>query len=262
MMGIHTYIPTTSATASDYPNYLARKAAILYLLLIPLGFFGLMYIPEVLTDWNDAVATYHNLSANLQYFRLSIFSALLIQVIQLFLVLALYDLLKPVNRRMAKVMVCFILSAIPIAMCIELSHSVIIYLIDNKTLETLLTMEQIQQAIMLLLNTHNDGVMIAHIFWGLWLFPMGCLIIKSTFIPKFIGYLLILGGVGYLVDTVIWLLIPNSSLTVSEYTFIGEIVLPLWLIIKGVDTEKWMTMLKIKNSDEQFNYKALRHYSS
>ncbi|MBJ7539601.1 DUF4386 domain-containing protein [Marinomonas transparens] len=230
-------------TLTDQPNHLARKAAILYLLLIPLGFFGLMYIPEILTDREDARTTYQNISNHLYVFRLSSSSALLIQVIQLFLVLALYDLLKVVNLSVAKMMVFFILLAIPIAMIIELLHTAIFYLIQHKVLDASFTAEQIHKIIMLLLNAHNDGVMVAHIFWGLWLFPMGYLVIKSGFIPRFIGYLLILGCVGYLADTIIWLLMPNSSVEVAQYTFIGEVVLPIWLLIKGVNAKKWSLLV-------------------
>lgn len=177
-------------TLSDQPKYLARKSAVLYFLLIPLGLFGLMYIPEILIEIDNSGVIYQNFFKNLHYFRLNIFFALLIQIIQVFLVLSIYDLLKVVNRSIVKMMVFFIILVIPIAMTIELLHSKIFYLINHHELGGLFTIEQIHQIIvftteqvhqiiMLLLNAHGDGVMVACIVWGLWLFPMGYLILRS-----------------------------------------------------------------------------------
>ena len=81
--------------------------------------------------------------------------------------------------------------------------------------------------------------MIAHIFWGLWLLPMGYLIFKSGYIPRILGVLLIIGGFGYLIDFVTFLLFPDFEVTIAEFTFIGELLLPLWLLFKGVDVARW-----------------------
>ena len=86
---------------------------------------------------------------------------------------------------------------------------------------------------------YANGFSIAHIFWGLWLFPLGYLVFKSGFLPRVIGILLIVAGLGYLVDFTLFFLFPGITVTVSEFTFVGEVVLILWLLIKGVNVTQW-----------------------
>jgi hypothetical protein len=82
------------------------------------------------------------------------------------------------------------------------------------------------------LDLYQHGFSIAHIFWGLWLFPLGYLVFKSGFLPKVIGVLLVIAGVGYLIDFTFFFLFP-------DITFVGEVVLLLWLLIKGINVEQW-----------------------
>lgn len=83
---------------------------------------------------------------------------------------------------------------------------------------------------MLFLHLHEAGVVIVHIFWGLWLFPLGYLVIRSRYVPRFIGVLLILAGVGYLIDFGTFLLLPGRGTTLTQITFIGELLFPLCLL--------------------------------
>lgn len=209
----------------------AKIAGGLYLLMIPLGVMGLIYIPEILFISGDIVSTIANIKNNEMLFRLGIVSALLIQLVQIFLVLYLYKLLKPVNKPVAKLMVIFALCAVPIAMLNELNFGAVLFLIHSA--------EQSPLLIELFLYIHEYGVFIAQIFWGLWLFPMGYLVYKSNYIPKFIGVLLMIGCFGYFVDSFIFFLYPDFGIMFSEFLFIGEVILPLWLVFKGVDIDKW-----------------------
>jgi hypothetical protein len=68
---------------------------------------------------------------------------------------------------------------------------------------------------------------------------MGYLIFKSTYLPKFIGVLLMIGCVGYVADALVFLLYPAFGVTFSEYTFVGELVLPVWLLVKGVNVQRY-----------------------
>jgi len=136
-------------------------------------------------------------------------------------------------------MVIFILLGVSIAMLNELNHFVVLLLLSGADYLTVFTADQLQALVPLLLDLHEHGIMIAHIFWGLWLLPMGYLIFKSGYIPRILGVLLIIGGFGYLIDFVTFLLFPDFDVTIAEFTFIGELLLPLWLLIKGVDVEQW-----------------------
>lgn len=225
--------------AKSSPQFLARKAAILYLSLIPLGIFGILYVPSALIVAGDAVSTANNIVASESLFRLSIVSALLVQIVNIFLVLVLYKLLKPVNKNHALIMTVLILVAVPIAMLNELNNLAALLLLSGADYLAVFEPAQLQAQMMLFLELHNSGIFIAQIFWGLWLFPMGYMIFKSAFIPKIIGIALIIGCFGYVIDSATHFLLPEFGVTFSEFTAIGELLLPLWLLIKGVDVEQW-----------------------
>ena len=220
-------------------NKTARVAGFLYLLLLPLGIFGILYVPSNLIVPGDAARTANNIMASESLFRFSIVSALLVQIINLFVVLALYKVLKPVNKNMAVLMVIFFLVAIPIAMLNELNQFAVLLLLGGADYLTVFTADQLQALVPLFLDLHEHGINIASIFWGLWLFPMGYLVFKSGFLPSILGIVLMIGCFGYLIDSVTFFLFPNFDVTIGQFTFIGEILLPLWLLIKGVNVEQW-----------------------
>lgn len=212
-------------------NKIARITGALYLLLLPLGILGILYVPAALIVPGDAPATANNIMANEALFRLSIVSALLVQVVNIFVVLFLYKVLKPVNKNMARLMVIFILLGAPIAMLNELNRGAVLLLLHSA--------DQSYALMTLFFELHEYGITIASIFWGLWLFPMGYLVFKSNYIPKIIGILLMIGCFGYLIDSFTFLLFPNWGVTISQFTFIGELLLPLWLLVKGVNVKQW-----------------------
>ncbi|MFV2061741.1 MAG: DUF4386 domain-containing protein [Gammaproteobacteria bacterium] len=221
------------------PNKTARIAGLLYVLLIPLGVFGIMYIPSTLIVPGDAAATASKIIANESAFRFSIVSALLTQLVNLWLVLFLYKLLKPVNKNYAVLMVVFIMVAVPIAMVNELNNIAVLMLLSNHEYLSEFSSQQLQALVPFFLDLHESGINLAGIFWGLWLFPMGYLVYKSGFIPKLIGVLLVIACVGYLLDSFIYFIIPNVGFAFSEYLFFGEIAISFWLLIKGVDIAQW-----------------------
>ena len=220
-------------------NKTARIAGALYLLLLPLGILGLIYVQSALIVHGDAATTASNILASESLFRFSIVSALMVQVVNIFVVLTLYQVLKPVNRNMAMLMVIFILLGAPIAMLSEANRFAVLPLLSNMDYLAVFTADQLQALAYFFLDLHENGIQVASIFWGLWLFPMGYLVYKSGFLPKILGILLIIGCFGYLVDFFIAALFPDLNVTVSQFTFIGELLLPLWLLIKGVNVEQW-----------------------
>ena len=229
----------TNRTADTSPLFLARTAGLLYLLMIPLGIFGILYVPSSLFVPGDAAATAANIMASESLFRLSIVSALILQIIQILLVLVLYKLLKPVNKVHASFMVVFALAAVPIAMLNEFNQFAALLLLSGADYLTAFGTDQLHAQVMLFLDLHEHGIFIAQLFWGLWLFPMGYLVYKSGFLPRIIGVLLMIGCFGYLIDSVVFFLLPNIDATISGFTFWGELLLPLWLLIKGVNVEEW-----------------------
>ncbi len=219
-------------------NRTARIAGFLYLILMPLSIFG-MAVSSGLVVPGDAATTASHILASESLFRLGIVSALLVQVANIFVVLALYQLLEPVGKTMASLMVLFLLLGVPIAMLNELNQFAVLLVLHGADYLTAFTTAQLQALVPLFLDLHQLGISVAGIFWGLWLFPMGYLVFKSGFLPRILGILLIIGCFGYLTDSFAVFLFPNYKAGIALFTFWGEVLLPLWLLIKGVNVERW-----------------------
>ena len=219
-----------------------RVAAFLLLILSPLAVFGMIYVPSILIVHGNAATTARNIMASESLFRLGIASTLLSQLVGIFWVLVLYQLLKPVNKNMAVLMVIFNLLIVPIAMLNELNQFAVLFLSSGADFLRVFTPGQLHTLMSLFLNLHDYGIQIAGIFWGLWLFPYGFLVFRSGFLPRFIGVLLMIGCFGYLIQSFVGFLSPNLvvyTAWLAALTSSGELLLPLWLLIKGVNVERW-----------------------
>lgn len=208
----------TTRTTETSPLLRARVAGFLYLSLLPLSLLGLLSSGPS---------------------RLGIVSALLVQIVNIVVVLALYQVLKPVNKNMALLMVIFLLLGVPIAMLNELNQFAVLLLSSGADSLRVFTADQLHALVLLFLNLHDNGINIAGLFWGLWLFPMGYLVFKSGFLPRILGILLVIGCVGYLIQSFAAFLLPNLNVNIAVFTFWGEVLFPLWLVIKGVNVEQW-----------------------
>ena len=228
----------TNRPAETSPLIVARVAGLLYLVMGIIGAFSILYVPSTLIVPGDAAATVNNIMASESLFRSGIVSGLLTQMIFILLVLVLYQLLKPVNKNHALLMVIFVLVGVPIAMLNELNQFATLLLLSGADYLTAFETDQLQTQVLLFLNLHDYGVLIAQIFWGLWLLPLGLLVFKSGFLPRFLGILLMIGCFGYVIDSFALILFPGFK-PIAQFTFIGELLLPLWLLIKGVNIEEW-----------------------
>jgi hypothetical protein len=174
-------------------NRTARLAGGLYLALMPFGFFGIIYVPSVLVVPGDATTTARNIMASEWLFRSGTVSHLIGQIIFIFLVLTLYRLLKPVNKDHAVLMVVLALLGIPIAFLNEVNHLAALRLLSSAD-DGAFTSTQLHAQAMLFLDMRRSGILVAQVFWGLWLIPLGFLVFRSGFLPKVLGTLLVIGG--------------------------------------------------------------------
>lgn len=216
---------------------MARRAGVLYFLLIPLGVFGILYVPQTLFVAGDIKASMAHVVSNMAIMKGAIVSALAIELVNLAVVLQLYALLKGVHRNAARFMVLCIVIAMPIAMLNELNFLALLHLSAAQQSDSVL------QQSALFIALHEDGIKIAGLFWGLWLFPMGYLFYKAPFLPTFIGVLLAIGGLGYLIESLSYFLFV-SYWPLSNYTFIGELAAIGWLLGKGIDTKAYEEFVK------------------
>ena len=136
-------------------------------------------------------------------------------------------------------MVIFALAALPIAMLNELNHFAVLLLLNGTDYLKVFRIDQLYSQVMFFLDLGHYGAFIAAIFWGLWLLPMGYLVFKSGFLPRIIGVLLIIAGFGYIIDSAALFLLPDLNINISQFTFYGELLMLLWLLIKGVNVKQW-----------------------
>ncbi len=217
----------------------ARIAGFMYLLQIPLGVFGILYIPKALVVLGDAAATANNILAHEFLFRLSMVSAILAALVTVVTALFLYKVLKPVHKNYARLMVICTLIVAPISMLNELNHVAVLLLLNSPEIITIFTTSQLHTLMSVFLDVQGYGIQIVGIFFGLWLLPMGYLVFKSGYIPKIIGVFLVITCLGYLIDFLAFFLFPNFGVIISEYTWLGEVMMVSWLLIKGINIEQW-----------------------
>jgi len=213
-----------------------RFAGSLYLLFSIVGFFAMMYVPSKLIVHGNAAATAGNIAASETLFRFGIAAQLICHAGFIFVVLALYDLLKGVNRRHASLMVILLVVQIPIAFLNELNSIAALFLVRGADFLSVVEKPQRDALAMLFLNLHFEGLVVDEIFMGLWLLPLALLVYRSRFLPRFLGVWLALGGLSWVILSLTEVLSPQYYDKVSTYSqpaAFGEIAFMLWLVIKG-----------------------------
>lgn len=219
-------------------NKTSRLAGLIYLFLIIFGVLGIAYIPSQLIDWNNASKTVSNIIENKSLFQLGIILGIFCYLSYLFLVLVLFKLLKSVNKTHAWLMLILVLVSIPIALVSVVAKMDILSLLKEADYLSTVDSNFINTKVMLLLDTFNNGIIVAQVFWGLWLFPFGYLVYKSNFLPKFLGIMLMIGCFYYFMDSMAQIAFPSYldsiiNTTLSVCAMIGEFGICLWLLILG-----------------------------
>ena len=214
-----------------------RKAAIVagfgLLIMSILAAFANFYVLPSLIVPGDAATTANNIMANELLFRIGICSFTIVIVLDVVVAWALYVLLKPVNKSLSLLAAWFrLVYATIFGIALANLFSVLRLLSDADYL-TVFEIDQLYAQVMLSLNAFSDGWQIGYVFFGLHLFVLGYLVFKSGYIPKILGVLLIIAGLGYLIDSYAIFLSPNYEATIGYVTFIGEVLFMLWLLFKG-----------------------------
>lgn len=215
----------------------ARVAGLWYLVLAITAPVGLMIVPDKLIVSKDATATADHIRASEWLLRVGIGSELFHQVICVFLVLALYRLFKPVSEAHARRLVILgALVSVPIVFLNVLNEVAALTLVSGADYLSVFDKRQLDALAYLFLRLHGQGIIIASIFWGLWLFPFGTLALRSGFIPRPLGILLYLGGAGYLLVSFRSLVLPQLPQVVGQLgqlLELGEVPIIFWLLIWG-----------------------------
>jgi hypothetical protein len=215
----------------------ARVAGVLYLLLGVTSALE-MSIPSVFIVPGDAAATVGRIASSQQLYRLYLVSGLVSQILFVFLVLALYQLLKGVSRRHASLMVALVLVQVPMAFANTLCGMAPLVLSNGADYWSAFDKHQLDAMAMGFLSLQSYGTSAVMALWGLWLLPFGILVFRSGFIPRTLGVFLVIGCFGWLGISVTSLLFPAYAHIANQFTVlaIGEILIILWLVILGART--------------------------
>jgi len=213
----------------------ARIAGLLYLTLLgaPLR---LIYIPNRLFVTGNPSATASNIAAHEMLFRCGILADLFTGVMSLFLMLALYRLLKGVNEGLAVVVILGSLMSTPIYFVNTLNDAAALLCARGTNFLSVFDKPQRDALVVLFLRLHGQGVLANQVFWGLWLFPFGMLVYRSRFLPRVLGIWLMVNCFAYLALSLTGLLLPQYEARVWNIVFsllFGELAIMLWLLIRG-----------------------------
>lgn len=217
-------------------NKTAKTAGLLYLLVIVFGMFAELYVNLKLIVPGDASTTAQNILDSEFLYRIGFMSGLFHHTSFLMLVLVLYKLFKPVNKNLASVMAMLGFASVPIMMLNMLNQFAPLILLSGADYLEVFSTDQLQTLVMLFLDLHNHGYFIAGLFSGLFLLPLGLLVLQADYFPRFLGVLLVLGCFGYLLELVVVFVFPNYEVVAFiglAFTIIAEFSFTLWLLLKG-----------------------------
>jgi hypothetical protein len=222
----------------NLPQMTARVAACVFLSIFFLGMTTELFIRPGMIVPGDAAATVRNIAASEALFRLSLVSDLIRQVLLMLLPLILYKLLKLVNETIAALMVIFALVGVSISMLNEINHFAVLLLSSGAGYLTAFKADQLSALVMFFLELRKYGTYIPQLL-SIWVLLLGYLVFKSSFLPRILGILLMLGGLCYTASAVLFFLSPNFDATIfGLFAFIGEVLFYLWLLIMGVKDQK------------------------
>ena len=224
------------------PKRLARIAGLLYLIVGIFGGLAVGYATPKVYAAGDAATTAGNILANPGLVLFSIMADLLQATVFIFLALALYALLKDVNKNAARTMVTLVAIATAIMCLNEIFQFSALRVAGDGSYEAAFGAAGSMALVMLLMDMHHYGFLIAQIFFALWLVPLGYLAYKSGMFPRALGVVLVAGGVSYLVDMLAAFLFPEIGAKIHGFLAIAPTIAEVWtlgyLLVVGVKTVK------------------------
>lgn len=216
----------------DKTKRISRIAGIFYLIVAITGFF-------IMDTWNkvivngDIATTIANISTNESLFRISLLSNVIMTLAWVILSLFLYRIFKALSKMTSLIMVVLVLLGSSMTLFSTLTKTAVLKLISTNGTESV----DYDYLISAFLNLSNSGTMFAYIFFGLWLLPLGILIYKSDISPTYLkiplSVLVIIAGIGYLIDYLVFQFSSPIDTNVTQFTFYGEVFLLLWLLISA-----------------------------
>lgn len=195
--------------------------------------FAEFFAYKKLVNLGDVEATARNILANRGLFLVGLFSYVVVFICDVIVAWALYVLLIPVNRSLSLLTAWFRLVYTVMAFVAMLKLVTVYRLLDTPNYQTAFGSDQLHAQVQLLLSAFRYEWSTSLVLFGVYLCLLGYLVYKSGYIPRVLGILLGIAGVGWLVYEIGPYLFPNADLRFLFITFMGEVVFMLWLLIRG-----------------------------
>ena len=218
----------------------ARTAGLLYLLVAVTAPLGVMIVPARLVVGGDPGATAALINAHATLLHMGMLSELFHQAVEVFMVLVLYNLFKPVNKTLAQQMLVLGLVPIPMVFLNVLGELAASTVASGPAWLSAFGKPQLDAMALLFMHLHAQGLQLAAVFWGLWLLPLGLLALRCGFIPKVFGALVIASSLGYVLGSFTSLIAPGLADALATPVFVlelGEPMMILWLALVGARTK-------------------------
>ncbi len=220
------------------PRLKARITGVFYLVTILTGIFAQGFVSERLVVGGDAAATATNILAHSSLFQLGFAVYLIEMACQIAMTALFYDLLKPAGRS-----VSLLAALLGFAGCVIKTFSRVFFIAPLIVLGgahylSVFSAEQLQALALLFLKVNDRGAAIALVFFGFYALLTGYLIIKSTFLPRILGVVSVVAGLGWLTflyTPLGYRLFPY----VAAFGLLGALALIVWLLLFGVNEQRW-----------------------
>lgn len=231
-------------SAGPSPMALARVAGLLYLIIFLMAPFAEFFVREGLIVAGDASATAANIRADEGLFRAGFVTDLIVFVIEVAQAAVLFVLLAPVSRPLALVMSFARLAQATILGLNLLNMYTGLQVLTSPEYAAAFGAAEVETLAFVFLRAQSFGYDLGLVFFALHLFALGYLVMRSGFLPGVLGLLLVVSGLGYLANSLAVFLAPGLADTMATVVIvaalIGELPLTLWLLVKGVRSDRWL----------------------
>lgn len=219
------------------PRFQARMGGFCWLMCFLTSIYPLMISGRLIVA-GDPATTAANLLANEALFRSGTAALLISTAFYVAATLFVYEVLKPVNKTFSLLAAFFSLVGCAVGALSCLFDFVPFILLKDAPYLSGFTVQQLQGLSFMFLIVRARANDIGLVFFGLHCFGIGYLILRSTFLPKIIGALMVVAGLGWLT-----FLSPPLAQSLAPFNMlpgaVGELSLTFWLIIKGVNVQRW-----------------------
>jgi len=228
----------TKRIAEASPRLTARITGVLYLVTIVTGVFAQGFVSDRLVVSSDAAATAANILAHRGLFQLAFAVFLVEMACQIAMTALFYDLLKPAGRSVSLVAAFLGLAGSIIKTFSRVFFIAPLFVLGGAHYLNVFSTEQLQALALLFFKVNGRGAGIALVFFGFYAVLTGYLIIKSTFLPRILGLVSVLGGLGWL--TFLYPPLGGSLFTyLAVFALVGAGALIVWLLVFGVNEQRW-----------------------